>query len=188
MSAGRIYIRKEVQEYLLDRWWLSICKSHEHANKNILLDYDEVIAVYAYTNNYPPFYEKINEALRSGQNHQLVELIDSALSKLPVDESSVVHRWCPISVLEMNILISGEPIINAGYASTNLHPKRYDGSSFDCDSIRIFSHTGRNISLYSDDISLGLEEILIPRDSRFRLLFQDAVAGFSYDVMQLPSD
>lgn len=188
MSTIRNYIKKEVQEYLLDMWWLAIRKSHEQANKNILLGYDEAIAVYAYTNNYPPFYETINDALRSGENHYLVELIDSALSKLPIDESSVVHRWCPISDSDINLLTSGETIINAGYTSTNLHTKRYDGSSFDCDSIRIFSHTGRNISLYSDDNSLGLEEILIPRNSRFSLLFQDAVAGFSYDLMQLPAD
>nr|TRO71713.1 hypothetical protein E5140_18485 [Pantoea agglomerans] len=188
MSAIRNYIKKEVQEYLLDMWWLAIRKSHEQANKDILLDYDEAIAVYAYTNNYPPFYDKINDALRTGEDHYLVELIDSALSKLPVDESSVVHRWCTISTSEINILISGDSIINAGYTSTNLHAKRYDGSSFDCDSIRIFSLIGRNISLYSYDNSIGLEEILIPRNSRFTLLFQNVVPGFSYDLMQLPAD
>jgi hypothetical protein len=100
MSAGRNYIRKEVQEYLLDMWWLAIRNSHEQAKKDILLDYDEAIAVYAYTNVCPPFYEKINDALRSGENHYLVELIDSALSKLPIDESSVVHRlgYKPITI------------------------------------------------------------------------------------------
>lgn len=166
-------------------WWLAIQNAHENANINIVLDYDEAIAVYAYTNCIPPFYEKINSALRAGEDYYLVPLIDSALQKLPIHTSTVVHRWTDMSEGDIGILTHGGVFLNAGYTSTNMHSRRYDGAGFDCESFRIFMHTGRNISLYSDDFSFQLEEILIPRNASFRMLGRDVIAGFSFDLIQV---
>lgn len=185
MSEAKNFMAQEVGEYLLDMWWLAIQNAHEQVNKAIQLSYDEALAVYAYTNCHPPFYEDINGALRAEQDHYLVPLIDSALEKLPYHPESVTHRWASLGA-DLEILLSNGIITNNGYTSTNLETKRYDGSDFDTDSMRIFMHLGRDISLYSDDNTPGLREALIPRGARFRLLAQEAVEGFAYDLLQMP--
>lgn len=176
---------QEVGEYLLDMWWGTIQTSHEQARKPIQLSYDEALAVYAYTNCHPPFYEDINGALRCREHHYLVELIDSALQKLPVHYESVAYRWANIGD-DLGPLLSNGVITNLAYTSTNLQACRYDGGDFDTNSMRIFMHLGRDISLYSDDNSPGLQEALIPRGAKFRLLIQDAVREFEYDLIQIP--
>lgn len=181
MTDARTFMAKEVGEYLLDMWWGSIKTSHEEARKQIILDYDEALAVYAYTNGQPPFFEDINSALRCGEHHYLVDLIDSALQKLPVHSESLTYRWASIG----DSLLPNGVMTNLAYTSTNLQTRRYDGTDFDTDSMRIFMHLGRDISLYSDDNSPGLQEALIPRGSRFRLLVRDAVPEFMYDFIQI---
>lgn len=130
------------------------------------------------------FFEEINGALRCREEHYLVDLIDSGLRKLPIHFESLTHRWAKIGD-DLQLLLSQGVMINLGYTSTNLHPHRYDGSDFDTDSMRIFMHLGRDISLYSDDNSLGLQELLIPRGASFRLLAQDFCPEFMYDLLQI---
>ncbi len=186
MNLIKNIMANEVEEYLLDMWWGAIKTSHESARKEIILDYDEALAIYAYTNCRPPFYQDINNALRYSHDHYLVSLIDSALLKLPLHNESVVHRWTAIDSAQMQILLSDEVVTNQAYTSTNIQTRRYDGSEFNVDSMRIFMHLGRDISLYSDDNTPGLQEALIPRGAKFRLLGQDIVPGFSYDLLQVP--
>lgn len=166
-------------------WWSAIQTSHRQANKPILLNYNEALAIYAYTNCYPPFYKDINNALREGAHHYLVDLIDFALKKLPVHHESVAYRWAKFED-NLELLLSKSIITNLAYTSTNLHARRYDGSDFDTDSMRIFMHLGRDISLYSDDNSPGLQEALIPRGANFRLLIQNDMPEFTYDLIQVP--
>lgn len=175
---------QEVTEYVIDTWWQTIKSSHEKAHKQITLDKEEALAIYAYTNCMPPFFEEINGALRCREEHYLVDLIDSGLRKLPIHFESLTHRWAKIGD-DLQLLLSQGVMINLGYTSTNLNPHRYDGSDFDTDSMRIFMHLGRDISLYSDDNSLGLQELLIPRGASFRLLAQDFCPEFMYDLLQI---
>lgn len=185
MTKTNVSIIEDVSDYLLDMWWSAIQNSHKQANKPIQLDYNEALAVYAYTNCCPPFYKEINSALRSGEHHYLVDLIDSALQKLPVHYESVAYRWAKLED-NLELLLSNSIITNLAYTSTNLQTRRYDGSDFDTDSMRIFMHLGRDISLYSDDNSLGLQEALIPRGAKFRLLIQNDTSEFAYDLIQVP--
>ncbi|MBX4605972.1 hypothetical protein C7266_01360 [Klebsiella variicola] len=184
MTDAKTFMIQEVGEYLLDMWWGTIKSSHEKIRKPITLEYDEALAVYAYTNCQPPFFEDINGALRRGEHHYLVDLIDSALEKLPVHSESVTYRWATIGN-DLQLLLSKGVMTNLAYTSTNLQTRRYDGNDFDTDSMRIFMHLGRDISLYSDDNSLGLQEALIPRGASFRLLAQNSVPEFMYDLMQI---
>ncbi|WP_454719375.1 hypothetical protein [Citrobacter freundii] len=184
MTDAKTFMAQEIGEYLLDMWWGTIKSSHEKIRKPITLEYDEALAVYAYTNCQPPFFEDINSALRCGEHHYLVDLIDSALEKLPVHSESVTYRWANIGN-DLQLLLSDGVMTNLAYTSTNLQTRRYDGTDFDTDSIRIFMHLGRDISLYSDDNSPGLQEALIPRGARFRLLAQNSVPEFMYDLMQI---
>ncbi|MBH3270845.1 hypothetical protein I5N37_05695 [Serratia marcescens] len=185
MTDVKIFMANEVGEYIVDMWWGNIKSSHEAVKKEITLDYDEALAVYAYTNCLPPFFEDINGALRRGEDHYLVDLIDSALQKLPVHSESLTYRWANIGD-DLQLLLSNGIMTNLAYTSTNLQTRRYDGTDFDTDSMRIFMHLGRDISLYSDDNSLGLQEALIPRGASFRLLAQNAVPEFMYDLIQIP--
>lgn len=184
MTDTKTLMAQDVNEYLLDMWWGSIKSSHEKANKAITLNYNEALAVYAYTNCFPPFFEDINGALRCGEDHYLVGLIDSALQKLPVHSESLTYRWASIDS-DLQVLLSKGVMINRAYTSTNLQTRRFDGTGFNTDSMRIFMHLGRDISLYSDDNSPGLQEALIPRGARFRLLAQNAVPAFMYDLIQI---
>lgn len=185
MDIAQNVIRDEVADYLLDMWWLAIRSSHEKANKEILLTSEEALAVYAYTNCRPPYYQEINNALRDGEDHYMVELIDSALAKLPPETSSVVHRWAIIPGQEIEELRAGNIVTNLGYTSTNREPNRFEECEYGSDSMRIFQHLGRDISLYSDDNSPGLVEVLIPRNSTFKLMGENGTSGFEFDFIQL---
>ena len=177
MTDAKTFMAQEVGEYFLDMWWGTIKSSHEEIRKPITLEYDEALAVYAYTNCQPPFFEDINGALRCGEHHYLVDLIDSALEKLPVHSESVAYRWASIGN-DLQLLLSDCVMTNLAYTSTNLQTRRYDGTGFDTDSMRIFMHLGRDISLYSDDNSRVFKKPLSQEAQAFvywlKMLFQSS--------------
>lgn len=185
MTAQAIFSHEQIDVYLEDRFWSAIKSMHANANKPILLTKHEAIALYAYTNCYPPFFEEINNDLRADETNQFITAIDSGLAKLPIFPESQLHRWAPIPTEELELLNSGEVVTNLGYTSTNLFPKRFDACDPDCDAMRIYLSDGRDISLYSDDVGINLHEILIPRGASFKLLGHYPESRFSYELLQV---
>lgn len=138
-------------------------------NKNVVLTKDESVALYSYTNVYPPFYEALNSELRcSVEENQLIPLIDSALRKLPIYSGEFVYRCsCPLAE-EIATLAEGGIVVDRGYLSTLKRFHRID-MIFEIDyEMKIMHFNGRDISLYSDDFSSKIQEVLLPRGSSFK--------------------
>lgn len=155
-------------EEIYDRFWLSVRSNHSKLNQNVLLDRDEAVAVYAYTNVYPPFYDAINGALREGDaGHFLIELLDQAIAKLPNYTANIVYRWSSPPIGQMEDLARGDLVEELGYVSTLKEPNELDMVDVDCLLFSINHQNGRDISLYSDDFSSAIQEVLIPRGARF---------------------
>lgn len=155
-------------EGIYDRFWLSVQINHSKLNKNVLLDRDEAVALYAYTNVYPPFYAAINSALREGDaEHFLIALLDQAIVKLPNYRSNIVYRWSSPPIEQMEALERGELVEELGYVSTLKEPNKLDMVDSDCLLFSISHQNGRDISLYSDDFSPAIQEVLIPRGASF---------------------
>ncbi|QLE36206.1 ADP-ribosyltransferase [Vibrio parahaemolyticus] len=167
-------------EEIYDRFWLSVQINHSKLNKNVLLDRDEAVAVYAYTNVYPPFYDAINGALREGDTgHFLIAILDQAIVKLPNYSSNIVYRWSSPPIEQIEALERGELVEELGYVSTLKEPNELDMVDSDCLLLSISHQDGRDISLYSDDFSSAIQEVLIPRGARF---LQVALLNADFDM------
>ncbi|QIR07979.1 ADP-ribosyltransferase [Salinivibrio costicola] len=155
-------------EEIYDRFWLSVQTNHSKLNKNVLLERDEAVALYAYTNVYPPFYDAINGALREGDaGHFLIALLDQAIAKLPNYSSNIVYRWTSPPIEQIKALERGSLVEELGYVSTLKEPNELDMVDGDCLLFSIYHLSGRDISLYSDDFSSAIQEVLIPRGASF---------------------
>ncbi|MGR5187742.1 ADP-ribosyltransferase [Photobacterium damselae] len=151
-----------------DQFWSVVMLNHSKVQKEILLSRDEAVALYAYTVCYPPMYKEINAALREGRlNNFLIKLVDSALNKLPIYTERVVYRWSVPTLDEQGKLAANEVVIDGAYLSTLKVPNELTMVEHDCMLIKITHLNGRDISLYSDDYSPDIQEVLIPRGSSF---------------------
>ncbi len=153
-----------------DQFWSIVQLNHNKVQKEVFLSRDEAVALYAYTVCYPPMYKEINTALREGRlNNFLVKLVDSALNKLPVYSGQFVYRWSVPTLDEQANLAANDVVIDGAYLSTLKLPNELTMVEHDCMLIKISHLNGRDISLYSDDYSADIQEVLIPRGSSFVL-------------------
>ncbi|NMH66281.1 ADP-ribosyltransferase [Shewanella salipaludis] len=153
---------------IYDQFLAIVQMNHGKLKKEISVTRDEAVALHAYTKCYPPIYQEINSALRDGKfNHFLIKLIDSALNKLPVYGESEVYRWTVPTLDEQECLEGNLQVTENAYLSTLKAPNQIDMAEHDCWLIKISHLNGRDIALFSDDFSLEIQEVLIPRGSSF---------------------
>ena len=153
-----------------DQFWGMVKLNHTKVQKEVFLSRDEAVALYAYTACYPPMYKEINAALREGKlNNFLIKLVDSALNKLPIYSGQFVYRWSVPTLDEQAKLAANEVVIDGAYLSTLKLPNELTMVEHDSMLIKILHLNGRDVSLYSDDYSADIQEILIPRGSSFVL-------------------
>ncbi|NMD50398.1 hypothetical protein HG547_01935 [Shewanella sp. DNRA4] len=151
-----------------DQFWSVVQLNHSKVQKEVFLSRDEAVALYAYTVCYPPMYKAINSALRENRlNNFLIKLVDSALNKLPVYTARYVYRWSMPTLNEQAKLANNEVIVDRAYLSTLKVPNVLTMVEHDCIIIKIKHLNGRDISLFSDDFSADIQEVLIPRGSSF---------------------
>ncbi|MEZ8987182.1 hypothetical protein OAI_00045 [Vibrio cyclitrophicus FF160] len=151
-----------------DQFWGMVQLNHSKVQKDILLTRDEAVALYAYTVCYPPMYIEINAALRKGKlNNFLIKLVDSALAKLPIYQELFVYRWSVPTLDEQDKLANDEVVVDGAYLSTLKAPNEITMVEHDCMLLKIKHLNGRDIALYSDDYSIDIQEVLIPRGSSF---------------------
>jgi hypothetical protein len=163
-----------------DQFYSIVQMNHGRVKKDIQLAKDEAVALHAYTKCYPPLYIEINSALRDGQyNHFLIKLIDSALSKLPNYDENIVYRWTVPTLEEQRSLENEGMVTEYAYVSTLKLPNEIDMAESDCWLVRINHINGKDIALYSDDYSVDIQEVLIPRGSVFQKL---AEPNLDYDL------
>jgi len=168
-----------------DQFWSVVLLNHSKVKKEVALTRDEAVALYAYTVCYPPMYKEINAALRAGTlNNFLIKLVDSALSKLPVYNGIALYRWTLPTLDEQDKLINNEIITELAYISTLKEPNELTMAEHDCMLLKIIHLNGRDISLYSDDFSIDIQEVLIPRGSSF-VLAQTHDQNFDFTLQQV---
>ncbi|MCU8474787.1 ADP-ribosyltransferase, partial [Vibrio vulnificus] len=76
-------------------------------------------------------------------------------------------RWSVPTLDEQGKLAANEVVIDGAYLSTLKVPNELTMVEHDCMLIKITHLNGRDISLYSDDYSPDIQEVLIPRGSLF---------------------
>ncbi|PST91302.1 hypothetical protein C9I86_08375 [Photobacterium sp. NCIMB 13483] len=151
-----------------DQFWAMVKLNHTKVKKEVLLSRDEAVALYAYTTCYPPMYKEINSALRAGKlNNFIIKLVDSGLTKLPIYQEQFVYRWSIPTLDEQEALANNEVTIDGAYLSTLKAPNEITMVEHDCMLLKIKHLNGRDIALYSDDYSIEIQEVLIPRGSSF---------------------
>lgn len=155
---------------IYDQFWSVVQLNHSKVQKKVFLSRDEAVALYAYTVCYPPMYKEINSALREGKlNNFLIKLVDSALDNLPIYTDRFVYRWSVPTLDEQDKLATNAVVTDGAYLSTLKKPNTLTMVEHDCWLIKIKHLNGRDISLFSDDFSVDIQEILIPRGSSFLL-------------------
>ena len=165
---------------IYDQFYSIVQMNHGNVKRDITLSKDEAVAIHAYTKCYPPIYTEINSALREGyNNHFLIKLIDTALTKLPNYNGKVVFRWTIPTLLEQDQLENNIPITENAYLSTLKLPNEITMVESDCWLLRIHHLNGKDVSLYSDDYSSDIQEVLIPRGSAFQ---KQEVQDKKYDL------
>lgn len=168
-----------------DQFYSIVQLNHSRVKKDIKLARDEAVALHAYTKCYPPFYIEINSALRGGEyNNFLIKLIDSALSKLPDYDEKIVYRWTVPTLEEQVSLNNDEMITEHAYLSTLKLPNELDMVESDCLLVKIKHLNGKDIALYSDDYSIDIQEVLIPRGSTFQKVAEPDI-NYDLDMMQI---
>ena len=161
-------LEKFLKVAVYDQFWGIVRLNHSKVQKDVILPRDEAVALYAYTVCYPPMYQKINSALREGKlNNFLIKLVDSALNRLPIYQDRFVYRWSVPTLDEQDRLANNEVVIDGAYLSTLKAPNEITMVEHDCILLKINHLNGRDIALYSDDYSVEIQEVLIPRGSSF---------------------
>lgn len=174
-------LAKYLDEQIYDMFWLSVLNNHSKLNKAVELSKDEAVSVYAYTNVHPPYYKMINESLRNGESdHFLIQLLDNAIERLPIFKQTIVYRWSAPPIEQIQLLFNGGTITELGFVSTLKEPNELDMSEPDCILSSIEHRTGRDISLYSDDFSAKIQEVLLPRNSTFKV---SGLPNETYDLV-----
>ena len=151
-----------------DQFWNMVQLNHSKVNQEVKLIKDEAIALYAYTLCHPPFYKEINKALRNGDtNNFIIKLIDSAIKNLPIYRGKYVFRWTLPLLEEKEKLDSYEEVFEKAYLSTLKFPNEITMADPECILFKIEHLNGRDIALYSDDYSIDIQEVILPRGSSF---------------------
>ena len=165
---------------IYDQFYSIVQMNHDRVKKEISLSKDEAVALHAYTKCYPLIYSEINFALRDGfNNHFLIKLIDAALNKLPNYDGQVVYRWTVPTLPEQDELENDGTVTEYAYLSTLKLPNEITMIESDCWLLRINHLNGKDVALYSDDYSIEIQEVLIPRGSTFQ---KSEVPNTEYDL------